>query len=193
MSRLEDASKPVIGALMDDISLWLDTMQQSQVAIWCMKTAMVVEQVNARKRTPCYDQMEREELRLTSAIPIQTLMWLGRCSLRSLAAIGTDIWIDIPDTPKVAKGAVTTIVVGHLAIQVLTIHVRAEYRHKNVNINTIHPKAGQWDKLLIPFYFPTHTIQWPPPLTFTNGGATSIASLMDRWRIGIPALGHASF
>ncbi|MGH9454967.1 MAG: hypothetical protein ACRD2O_13445, partial [Terriglobia bacterium] len=83
MSRLEDASKPIIGALTDDISLWLDTVQQSQVAIWCMKTAMVVEQVNARKRTPCYDQMEREELRLTSAIPIQTLMWLGRCSLRS--------------------------------------------------------------------------------------------------------------
>src|SRR5690348_18444477 len=110
MSRLENASKPIIGALMNDVSLWLDTAQQSQVAIWCMKTAMVVEQVNSRKRTSCYDQIEREELRLTSAIPIQTLMWLGRCSLRSLAAIGTDIWVDLPDIPKVARGAVTTIV-----------------------------------------------------------------------------------
>lgn len=187
MSQLENETKPIIGALMDDISLWLDTTQQSQVAIWCMKTAMVVEQVEARKRTPCYNQIEREELRSTSAIPIQTLMWLGRCSLRSLAAIGTDVWVDLADIPKVAKGAVTTIVVGHLAIQVLTIHVRAEHRHRNVNINTIHPKAGQWDKLLIPFHFPTRTIQWPPPLTFANGGATSIAALMDRWRIGVRA------
>lgn len=184
MSRLENASKPIIGALMNDVSLWLDTAQQSQVAIWSMKTAMVVEQVNSRKRTPCYDQIEREELRLTSVIPIQTLMWLGRCSLRSLAAIGTDIWVDLPAIPKVARGAVTTIIVGHLAIQVLTIHVRAEHRHRNVDINTIHPKAGKWDKLLIPFHFPTRTIQWPPPLTFTNDGAMSIARLMDRWRIG---------
>ncbi len=184
MSALETHNKPLIGCLMQDISTPLDSSQQSSLAAWAMKAAMVLDSVNTRDRNLFYKRSECEKLRLSSTIPPRTSIWIGRYSVRnSLGAFGTDLGIDTSDTPNVAKGCATTILVGHLAIQVLAVHVLAEYKDRAVG--EIAPKPGRWNDLLLKLWpIGSRPITWPPPLTFTNGGPRSFARLIDRWKIG---------
>jgi hypothetical protein len=52
MSDLEARCIPVIGNLMEDISLLLDTSQQTLLSTWALKTAMVLDSTNTRERNP---------------------------------------------------------------------------------------------------------------------------------------------
>jgi hypothetical protein len=59
-------------------------------------------------------------MRLNHTIPDRTRIWIGRSALQSLSAIGTHIGIFTPEIPARTPGMVVNIVVGHLAIQVMT-------------------------------------------------------------------------
>jgi hypothetical protein len=52
MSDLEARCIPVIGNLMEDISLLLDTSQQTLLSTWALKAAMVLDSTNTRERNP---------------------------------------------------------------------------------------------------------------------------------------------
>jgi hypothetical protein len=99
----------------------------------------------------------------------------------AVGALGTDPWIDFPIKPNVGEGSATTIVVAHLAIQVLAIHVLPEYSDRA--IRDINSKPSQWDDLLLNIWpMGNRPVTRPPSLTFTDSGPPSIALLMDRWR-----------
>jgi hypothetical protein len=51
MSSLEERNIPLIGCLLQDISTPLDACQQSSLAVWTLKTAMVLDSVNKRDRS----------------------------------------------------------------------------------------------------------------------------------------------
>jgi hypothetical protein len=87
-----------------------------------------------------------------------------------------------PDAGKIGVGSATTIVVGHLAVQVLGVHVYSE--HADKNIGEIPPKPGDWQNMLTAIWPIGHSIMWPPKVSFTNSGQRSIAHPMDRFRIG---------
>jgi hypothetical protein len=55
-------------------------------------------------------------------------VWAGRCSMSSLAAIGTDLRIVSQPAIDVGSGSATTIIVGPLAIQALATHSLPERR-----------------------------------------------------------------
>jgi hypothetical protein len=186
MSELEQQTKPLIACLMQDISAPLDYSQQSWLAAWAMKTAMVLDSVNTRDRNLFYEKSECENLRLTCAVPPLTKIWVGRYSVRnSLGAFGTDLGIAMPDAPKAAKGCATTILVGHLAIQVLAVHVLPEYKDRASG--EIAPKAGRWNDLLWGIWpIGGRPVTWPPPLSFVEHGPHAIATLIGRWKIGKP-------
>ncbi len=181
MSCLESTSKPLIGSLMHDVSLWLQTAQQSAVAAWSMKTAMVVESVARHGRTPCYSRQQRERLRADSLIPMRTNIWLARFSGSSIGAFGSDIWLDLEGVPKAANGCAITLIIGHLAIQILSAHVRPEYNDSAIEVR---PMDGPWDRLLARIWPVGSTVIWPPAMTFTNHGTLCIAKLLNRWKIG---------
>jgi hypothetical protein len=66
---------------------------------------------------------------------------------------------------------------------IMTLHVHPEREDKN--IPDPEPKPGDWDNRLMQIWPTRHTVEpWPPKVTFTNGGPRSIATLLDRWRIG---------
>jgi hypothetical protein len=187
MRLLETECIPLIGSLAQDISTPLDNSQQSLLAVWALKTAIVTDSTNKTTRNLFYEKEEREELRTDYTMPQRTKVWIGRAARSSLAAIGTDIWLDLLPSRKVAKGSVTTIVVGHLAIQVLSIHVLPKYVVSEAAITAVQPKPGRWDESLVPVWpIGSRPAAWPPKLTFDtlHGGATSIAALVDRWKIG---------
>ncbi|MHB8652539.1 MAG: hypothetical protein ACYDA9_01540 [Terriglobia bacterium] len=177
MSKLENKIKPLIGSLMHDISISLDTAQQKDVSLWALKTAMVLEGTKSRATAHFYQQADCEQLRLSSFIPAppRTRIWLGRFSGSELLATGTDIWRNLGEVPKALHGLTSTIIVGHLAIQVLSVN-------KAVQIGC---KMGRWNELLIDVWPLAGSAMWPPTLTFSNdGGSLSIIRLCDRWKIG---------
>jgi hypothetical protein len=182
MSALENASMPSIGSMLQDISIPLDNSQQNTIALWATKTAMVVESVTIANRALCYQQAEREQLRLASSIPVRTEIWLGRFSGSSLLAAGTDLWGNVDEASRATHNCLTTLLVGHLAIQVMSVHVVPEYCDRTI---TFTPKVGPWDRLLLQIWPINNILSWPPSLTFTNGGTMSIARLHDRWKTGI--------
>jgi len=122
MSTLESQNMALIGALMEGVSVPLDTSQQATLSAWSLKTAMVLDTVNNRGRTAFYEKTECENLRLSSTIPSMTNIWVGRCSVQGLMGNGTDFWTFLADKTKIGRGCATTILIGHLAIQVATIH-----------------------------------------------------------------------
>ncbi len=183
MSALEKENIPLIGSLMQDIAAPLDESQQTLLSIWALKTAMVLDSVNAKERGHYYTRAECEALRLNRTIPDHTNVWIGAYSREGYSADGTILSLDLPSAPKAAKASLSTFVVGHLPIQVITI--RPEPQHNNTRIEEVKIRPGQWDKLLLSIWpVEKRSIMWPPPLTFNNSGPQSIATLFARWRLG---------
>ena len=102
MSRLETENKSIIGDFLNDRSLQLDTSQQASLARWTLKTAMVLDAVT-KERNLFYARSECENLYLKSLIPDRTTIWIGRYYDSTFSLDGTEVWIDLPATPKVAK------------------------------------------------------------------------------------------
>jgi len=185
MHDLENKNIPVMGIMIQPMSLSiaLDPAQQLTVSEWAAKTAMVLDSVDTQTRPLFYDQSERDAMRLKLSLPVDTTIWLGRCSVEGLAAHGTDFEILGTDKIiKIADSCSSTLVVGHLVIQVLTIHKLPT--HSNAAFN-ISPKVGNWDNLLVRVY-PMNplSVAWPPPQSFNPAAINNL--LADRWRIGRP-------
>jgi hypothetical protein len=184
MHRLEDENIPIIGAMFNDIAIPLDVHQQTTVAAWAVKTAMVIDSVQGRDpANRFYRKSECEAMRSNHTIPDRTRIWIGRSVLSSLSAIGTHIGMFTPEIPARTPGMVVNIVVGHLVIQAITLHVHPELADRN--IPDPNPKPGDWDNLLLQIWpVDPRLVMWPPKETFTNGGPKPIAALFNLWRGG---------
>jgi hypothetical protein len=186
MSALESANIPIIGCMFDDISIPLDREQQTLVAAWSTKTAMVLDSTRPRAiNTRFYEKEECVKMRESRTIPDRTRVWLGRLDSSHLNASGTDFTITTIDGTLVGNGSVATIVAGHFVVQIVTQHVLPEFRDKG--IPDVEPKPGNWTNVLIPIWpIEREWVTWHPAISFTNGGPGGIAYLMDRWRMGRP-------
>ena len=182
MSDLEAENIPIIGSMLQDISTPLDGAQQKSVAAWSVKTAMVSDSMKGRNApNRFYDRDECVNIRLTLQIPERTRIWIGRVDGMHLGDFGTDFTILSQDKKRIGIGSVATIVAGHFITQVVTLHSVPEYKG-HIEISR---KLGDWDNMLIPIWpIAKPTVQWPPKVSFTNGGPHGVAYLMDRWRMG---------
>lgn len=183
MCDLEAECVPLIGSLMQDVAAPLDPSQQTLLSRWALKTAMVLNSTNTRKRSSFYDRAECENLRSSAAIPDRARVWIGRCSLDCLHADGTDVAIIGPDRQRIAIGNAATVIVGHLALQVFAVHPLPKYKSNAIEVE---PRPGPWDKTLVQVWpGKAHSVNWPPPETFTvSGTRRHIGQLLYRWRIG---------
>lgn len=147
-----------------------------------MKT-MVLDGVNAKNRGHFFTRSECETLRLQRRIPDKTVVEIGVYVRSGYSADGTIVSFDFPNAPKAAKASVSTFVIGHLVIQVVTVHHEPE--HENASIGRVAIGDGEWDKLLLRIWpVATQPVTWPPQATFENSGSRSIATLQNRWRMG---------
>ena len=183
MSTLEAENIPIIGCLMQDIATPLDAAQQTSLALWAVEKAMVLDAVNAKNRGHFFTRDECEALRLHRKIPDKTVVQIGAYVRKGYSADGTIVWLDFPNAPKAAKASVSTFVIGHLVIQVVTVHHEPE--HENARVERVKIKDGEWDKLLLTIWpVGTRPLAWPPQAIFSNKGSRSIATLQNRWRMG---------
>lgn len=182
MSDLEAENIPIIGSMLREIAMPLDQEQQKLVAAWSVKTAMMSDSMKGRNApNKFYTRDECLNLRQSRQIPSRTLIWIGRVDGMHLADVGNDFTFLYPNGERLTSNTVSTIVTGHFVVQVVTVHMDREC----ANIDAIPCKFGNWDEKLIQIWpIQKPVVQWPPKVSFTNGGPEGIAYLLDRWRLG---------
>ncbi|MDE1161187.1 MAG: hypothetical protein PW792_04480 [Acidobacteriaceae bacterium] len=182
MSSLETESIPVLGAMVDDRPVDLSVAQQTLIAAWSVKTAMMSDSMKGRSAVNVfYTRGDCSGMRVGRSIPERTLVWIGRIDGMHLANAGTDFMLNDQMGKPLASCIATTIVAGHFVTQVVTVHLE----QPEGRLDAIPCKVGDWDlnlEQIWPIQKPVAA--WPPPVSFTNGGPEAIAYLLDRWRIG---------
>lgn len=182
MSNLENDNKPHMRAMLHDEPIVLQPSQQKLLARWAVLKSMIIEACN-RQRILFYGKDERIGLKPPSPfLPVATMVWIRRYSREGFHAGGTDIWRGIETFPRAMHGNVSTIVVGHLVVQVLTAHIIPKFG--GFPIRPPKCKPGSWAESLVNIWPIFGPVRWPPPISFTTSGADRISVLIDRWKIG---------
>jgi len=186
MSRLERKCKPIIGSLLEDLSLALDAQHRKFLSEWALKTAMVCDACGGRARF--FTDAECHAFKSNNRqIPDGTGVWAGRFTGRTLSAIGGEFSLDSPTTKGVGRGYVFTVCVGHLIFQVLSLHKQPEIATVTITASPI-----KWETFLISLWPPlkpkTQKLTWPPQNNFAldenpNLGNLHYARLVDRWNV----------
>lgn len=177
MSALETKNKPVIGSLLQDLSTPLDQDQQRDLALWAMKTAMVVDSM-ATHRDYCYQSKQRKALRDAAEIPKHTTIWLARFEGSGLFAGGTDVSIKEKEALRVSDGIITNLLVGHLAIQSLTFHTLPGFPDEQP-LSLPSRIQGAEQQLLIQIWPSNGSVMWPPNDYFKRDG---LGMLVQRFK-----------
>jgi hypothetical protein len=181
MNDLETANEPHIRASIHDKSIVLGPAQQKLLTRWAILKAMVLDG-SSKRRIPFYSQRERSGIKPpSSCVPVGSSAWIGRLSDKAFHAGLTDTFGDINNVPKAFHGCITTLIVGHLAVQVLTMHVLPMFA---VYPSLPNCRPGPWDLNLLNIWPVFGNANWPPLLTFTLKGADSIGALVNRWKVG---------
>jgi hypothetical protein len=162
MSRLEMKCKPLIGLLLEDVELPLDLDQQKFLAEWALKMAMVNDAYEMHDRF--FTEAERHAFKNDNrAIPNGTGIWATRFDGRVLSSIGSEFKLGLPSDSGLVKGHVYTVTVGHLTLQVLSLHEKADRGITRVNVAA---SPLDWNKILIRLWPPPknkgESRQWPP-------------------------------
>ena len=163
MSELENANKFPIHAMINNEPCGLTKRDQNKLARWAVMKAMVLDSCNPARR-PFYVEAERENLKSSSIVPARTLVWIGQFSAKGFHFGGTDIWGEIEKIAKASHGCVTSMDIGHLVMQVLSVHVISQFAQQNVNIGC---RMGDWRNSLLDIFPVTDSLRWPPNVTFT--------------------------
>jgi hypothetical protein len=162
MSRLESSAKPILEPMIHDSSSVIDYVQQSVIAAWAIKTAMVFECTKAS--SAFYSQGDRSHLLTWSTPPPDTLVWIGRYVNSHALFVENDYLSNTKPANVLSEGCVTTFAIGRLCLQSFTARRGLKGDGKRI---TIHPKPGQWDRLLVQVWPAAEQIaRWPPPLYF---------------------------
>jgi hypothetical protein len=162
MSRLEMKCKPLIGSLLEDVALALDVEQQKFLAEWALKMAMVNDAYEKHDRF--FTAAERHAFKNDNrAIPRGTGVWAARFDGRTLSSIGSVLKLGLPDNGGLVDGHLYTVTIGHLSLQVLSLHEKAGQGITRVNVAA---SPLRWDKILVPLW-PPHANKkqkrrWPP-------------------------------
>jgi hypothetical protein len=181
MSDIENENKPHMLPMMHGKEISLTPSQQKSLTRWAILKTMILDG-GYPKRIKFYDNSERLGIKPPSPFfPLSTLAWLGRLSVKGFHAGLTDTSGKINHVPKAYRCCVVTIIVGHLVIQVITMHVLAAFASSVVR--AAH-KSGAWDVSLLDIWPVFGEARWPPPLPFTLDGSNRIELLIDRWKIG---------
>jgi hypothetical protein len=185
MSRkLEVPNIPIVGGMMQNLSINLDHGIQQTVATWCMKMAFLTDwtRVGGRQRR-FYTKDETLAFATDLSIPPHTRIWIGHINTSHLSTDGHDFELLLAiDKARIGISSTVTIVIGHFVAQIVTDHIRPECAELNFGTQ---PGPGPWDTKLIQIWpIEKEWVMWPPKDSFTNGGREGIGYLLRRWRTG---------
>jgi hypothetical protein len=183
MSDLETAVRSAMGGLVNDISMTLDEQQQRLLALWAVKTAMVVEGVKQAKNN-FYSVEQRRDFRMTLVPPRETAVWLGRCAQSNLLhgeARKLHVSNQNANNP-LEDGCATTFVMGRLIMQVLSVKRKPDSSRASLSLKI---RAGPWESKLVQIWpVEKQRVNWPPPHTFSDFD-DELRDLRRRFAVGV--------
>jgi len=182
MSALEAEVKPILTPMFEDETASLNSEQQHTLAAWVTKMAFLLDSTKGRNaKNAFYTKNEGLALREFRQIPHISTIWIGRLDELHRAITGTDFRRQSDIGP--ITGTVTTLTNEYFVAQIVSLHLT-----NPPTVPTQIPleeNPGDWDKALTPIWPPKHSsVNWPPVASFTNGGPSGYAYLLDRWRVG---------
>ena len=170
MSKLEGQAKSILIPLMQDKKPSLTQDERSVIARWFIKTVMVFEFIGGMKeRLNYFGSEERHSIMKSLAMPVPTLVYLGRykgslaCSIHETklpfitkTRDGHSVSVD---------GYSATFTIKSLALQVFTMRWPKDLTGQaSISI------PGRWSDVVVELW-PLHCdIIWPPPLILDDEG-----------------------
>src|SRR5262245_2178462 len=178
MSRLEDAAKPSLAAMLNDLSIGLDRSQQALLSWWAMKTVMVFECTRAPKKF-FYTEPEHVALR-TTKLPARTNIWLGRyIGSTPITSQAMELGSISSEGVRAITGFCNTLTMRQLVVQVVTLRVPASVAPTTKA--TMVAKSGPWEQCSIQIWPVQRVIHhWPPPVSL-DSAIVSLKEFADRW------------
>ena len=172
-----------MGGLVNDIAMRLDEEQQRLLALWAVKTAMVIEGVKQAKNS-FYSPEQRSAFRQTLFPPFQTAVWVGRCAQsNNLHGEARKLHVSNPTaTNPLEDGCATTFVTGRLVMQVLSIKRKPDAMHGSLRLVM---RSGPWESKLVQIWpLEKRRVDWPPPQSFTDLD-DGLRDLRRRFAVGV--------
>lgn len=159
MSSLENEAKPVLESILDDKLKDIGASNQSTLALWAVKTAMVLACINPR-RTWFYSDDERQLMRATQSPPPRTSVWIAKCiNQPNIYSAAKDLRTT-PDDGGICA-YLTTMAFGSLAFQIVSLKTPATIP-ENITL-TYDVTEGPWDQTLLQVWPTTQeSMRWPP-------------------------------
>jgi hypothetical protein len=178
MSALEGEAKEIIEPLLGVSRYDLSVSARRTLTRWAMKTAMVFESLG-HQRQPYYTQAERDAIRLGESPLGKNSVWAGRCvEFNGFYAKASDLF-DNPDSSlQRARGYVTTLGLGSVALQVLS--VRPTQESAAPTRITISPRDGPWNFVGDEIWPREGTVIWAPTQALL--GEVGLEALARRFR-----------
>jgi len=165
MSDLESQTKIYLQPLLMGEKCVLDITGQMTIALWSLKTAMVLEALDPPQKR-IYTQQEREHLQKLSVIPWRTSIWLATSVDKSLFLNTKNRHMRTEDINDIS-GASITMAFSHVAIQIFTIRVPSDVgpsTHVTANV-----RRGPWDQATIQIWpIQPSPVVWPPALALNS-------------------------
>ncbi len=179
MSQLETRAKPVIEPLLDDAAVVLSADDQTTLAIWAIKSAMVYEGLRLNQSW-VFTHEERTRLRESLTLPPRTKVWIAKCvDPPGPYCAASDLSGKAYASGHPVRAYVTTMAFGPLAIQVVNFRL-ASVIPLSVDI-TVDLGAGPWDSLATQVWpDPRHQVSWPA--TMGLAGEAGLEAFSKRWR-----------
>jgi hypothetical protein len=178
MSRLENRVKPIVEGLFGDEPVTLDRGDQTTLAAWAGKNAMVYEAL--RLEAPWFfANSERRALSESLRLPPQTSIWIAKCvgqagvfcsasDLSGVAEVSTDQ----------VRAYVTTMGFGPLAIQVLSGKLSSPIPRSTIITGDLRP--GPWDQVTIQIWpIQSGRVAWPASLGLSD--ELGLDTFSKRW------------
>lgn len=176
MSQLEVQAQRFLQPMLIGDRCGLDIVGQTTIALWSVKTAMVLEALD-HPRQRAYTQLEREQLRTLSAIPWRTSVWLAASVDPSYFMSTKNRHLDAENANEIS-GVSITMAFAHIVLQVFTIRVPPNVG-PTTRITT-NVRRGPWDQVTVQVW-PTRRRQasWPPAMGLN--GESGLNSLAERF------------
>jgi len=179
MSALESAAKPIIERLFDDSPSALSEPEREIAARWVLKTAMVFEAVGGKDRF--YTREERSVLRTGSIPQGYTAFWVARCvELPGAYSAANNMFESAETLRNGVHGHVTTLAIGPIVFQVLTIRPSAAVP-ENARIELPRANIEPWPRTALQLWPPTVDLVWPPEVGLR--GESGVEALANRFRL----------
>ena len=176
MSRLEVQARRLLQPMLAGTHCALDMAGQATIALWALKTAMVLEGLDPPAMRG-YTQDEREQLHTLSAIPIRTSVWLA-AAVDPTYFMSTKIRHLSPEDARSITGMSITMAFASVVLQVFTIRVPEDVGPATRVTTNVRP--GRWDEATVRAW-PTQSSPdlWPPAVGLN--GETGLNSLAERF------------